>query len=42
MENNGTYLNKQWASVKDVNRFYIMDTEIDGQVTSNEFGEMID
>ena len=33
VENNDTYLNKQWACVEDVNSFYISDTEIDGQVT---------
>ena len=42
VENNDTYLNKQWACVEDVNSFYISDTEIDGQITSNEFGELIE
>ena len=42
VENNNTYLNKQWASVEDVNCFNIMDTEIKGQVTPNEFGELIE
>ena len=41
VENYNTYLNKQWASVEDVNSFYIMDTDIKGQVTPNEFGELI-
>ena len=42
VENNDTYLNKQWACVEDVNSFYVYDTEIDGQVTLNEFGELIE
>ncbi len=42
MENNDTYLHKLWASVEDVNSFYVMDTEIDGQVASNNFGTLIE
>ncbi len=42
LENNDTYLHKLWASVEDVNSFYVMDTEIDGQVASNNFGTLIE
>ena len=30
-----------WVTVEHINTFYIIDSEIEGQVTSNEFGELI-
>ena len=41
-ENNNSQLKRCWVTVEDINNFYIMDSEIEGQDTSNEFGELIE
>ncbi len=40
-DNNNNQMKRTWVTVEDINSFYIMDSEIKGQATSNEFGELI-
>ena len=41
-ENDNSQQKRCWVTVEDINSFYIMDSEIDGQATPNAFGELIE
>lgn len=41
-EYNTSQLKRLWVTAEDINSFYIIDSEVEREATSNEFGELIE